>query len=51
MSASLGSAHSQPVAIDPFLYRIRDLVYQAAGIFQPDTKLRLLADRCGRRMK
>jgi chemotaxis protein methyltransferase CheR len=36
---------------DPELVRIRDLVYQTAGIFHPDTKLRLLFDRCGRRMK
>ena len=36
---------------DPDLVRIRDLVYQVAGIFHPDSKLRLLAERCGRRMK
>ena len=36
---------------DPDLVRIRDLVYQVAGIFHPDSKLRLLSDRCGRRMK
>jgi chemotaxis protein methyltransferase CheR len=36
---------------DPELVRIRDLVYQVAGIFHPDTKLRLLQDRCGRRMQ
>jgi chemotaxis protein methyltransferase CheR len=36
---------------DPELVRIRDLVYQTAGIFHPDNKLRLLSDRCGRRMK
>ena len=36
---------------DPELLRIRDLIYQVAGIFHPDTKLRLLLDRCGRRMK
>ena len=36
---------------DPELIRIRDLVYQVAGIFHPETKLRLLSDRCGRRMK
>src|SRR6202166_3320224 len=35
----------------PDLVRIRDLIYQAAGIFHPDNKLRLLDDRCGRRMK
>ncbi|MGC2474160.1 MAG: protein-glutamate O-methyltransferase CheR [Candidatus Sulfotelmatobacter sp.] len=36
---------------DPDLIRIRDLIYQVAGIFHPDTKLPLLRDRCGRRMK
>src|ERR1700750_251929 len=36
---------------DPELVRIRDLIYQVAGIVHPDTKLRLLADRCTRRMK
>jgi chemotaxis protein methyltransferase CheR len=35
---------------DPELVRIRDLIYQVAGIFHPDNKLRLLLDRCGRRM-
>jgi chemotaxis protein methyltransferase CheR len=50
MSAGTVSV-AQPAAIDPYLYRIRDLVYRAAGIYQPDTKLRLLADRCGRRMQ
>ncbi|MBZ5657066.1 MAG: protein-glutamate O-methyltransferase CheR [Acidobacteriia bacterium] len=51
MSASSATAPIQSAASDPYLIRIRDLVYKAAGIFQPDTKLRLLADRCGRRMK
>lgn len=36
---------------DPDLVRIRDVVYQVAGIFHPDSKLRLLHDRCDRRMK
>ena len=36
---------------DPELVRIRDLVYQVAGIFHPDNKLPLLLDRCSRRMK
>ena len=36
---------------DPELVRLRDLVYQVAGIFHPDNKLRLLLDRCSRRMK
>jgi chemotaxis protein methyltransferase CheR len=34
----------------PQLIRIRDLVYQVAGIFQPDNKLRVLEDRCHKRM-
>jgi chemotaxis protein methyltransferase CheR len=36
---------------EPDLVRIRDLIYQVAGIFHPDSKLSLLQDRCGRRMK
>ncbi len=35
---------------NPYLLEIRDLVYQLAGIFQPDNKLDLLADRCQKRM-
>lgn len=46
---------SSPVALDgppdPNIVRIRDLIYQVAGIFHPDNKLRLLTERCGRRMK
>jgi chemotaxis protein methyltransferase CheR len=34
----------------PELVRIRDVIYQTAGIFHPDNKLRLLQDRCLRRM-
>jgi len=50
------TAGAQPTLIpdgppDPDLIRIRDLVYQVAGIFHPDSKLRLLRDRCERRMK
>ncbi len=33
------------------LMQIRDLIYQAAGIFQADNKLRLLEDRCSKRMQ
>ena len=36
MSAGTVSV-AQPAAIDPCLYRIRDLIYRAAGIYQPDT--------------
>jgi chemotaxis protein methyltransferase CheR len=36
---------------NPQLIRIRDLVYQVAGIFQPDNKLRLLEDRCSKRIQ
>ncbi|HEV2470649.1 MAG TPA: protein-glutamate O-methyltransferase CheR [Candidatus Sulfotelmatobacter sp.] len=50
------TAAAQPTLIpdgppDPDLIRIRDLIYQVAGIFHPDSKLRLLRDRCERRMK
>lgn len=36
---------------DAHLVKIRDLIYQVAGIFQPDNKFRFLEDRCQRRMK
>jgi chemotaxis protein methyltransferase CheR len=36
---------------EPDLVRIRDLIYEVAGIFHPDNKLSLLQDRCGRRMR
>lgn len=41
------SAH----AANPALTKIRDVVYQVAGIFHPDNKHRLLEDRCARRMQ
>jgi chemotaxis protein methyltransferase CheR len=50
-TAQLQSAAAIEGAPDPELMRIRDLVYEVAGIFHPDNKLRLLLDRCGRRMK
>lgn len=46
---------AQPALVDwssdPELVRIRDFVYQVAGIFHPDNKLLVLLDRCSRRMK
>jgi chemotaxis protein methyltransferase CheR len=49
MNAASSSAFAGPP--DPDLVRVRDLIYKVAGIFHPDNKLRLLSDRCGRRMK
>jgi chemotaxis protein methyltransferase CheR len=53
MSATAQSQAPGPFegAPDPELLRIRDVIYQVAGIFHPDNKLRLLQDRCSRRMK
>jgi chemotaxis protein methyltransferase CheR len=48
---SLQAVPGTIVAPDADLVRIRDLIYQVAGIFHPDNKLRLLEDRCRRRMK
>jgi len=51
------SSISMPAAVkagappNPQLVQIRDLVYQVAGIFQPDNKLRFLEDRCMKRMQ
>ena len=50
-SARRTAAPPQPDLPQPDLVRIRDLIYRVAGIFHPDNKLRLLQDRCGRRMK
>lgn len=36
---------------DPYIYRVRDLVYQASGIFHTDNKFYFLRDRCARRMQ
>ncbi|MBZ5705999.1 MAG: protein-glutamate O-methyltransferase CheR [Acidobacteriia bacterium] len=47
-SSALSAGEAAP---NPQLIRIRDLVYQVAGIFQPDNKLRLLEDRCVKRME
>jgi chemotaxis protein methyltransferase CheR len=47
---SIRAGFAQPLP-EPELVRIRDVIYKAAGIFHPDNKLRLLLDRCGRRMK
>lgn len=35
---------------DPGYLKIRDLIYQISGIYQPEEKLYLLASRCARRM-
>jgi chemotaxis methyl-accepting protein methylase len=40
-----------PALSSQTLIEIRDLIYKTAGIFQPDGKLRLLEDRCQKRMK
>jgi len=39
------------VTHNPHLRKIRDLIYQVAGILQPDHKLQFLEDRCRRRMQ
>lgn len=35
---------------DPAYVKIRDMIYQVSGIYQPEDKLYLLASRCERRM-
>jgi chemotaxis protein methyltransferase CheR len=37
--------------VDPVFLQIRDLVYKVSGIYQPEEKLYLLVDGCGRRIK
>jgi len=36
---------------DPDYLKIRDVVYRVSGIYHPETKLYLLAERCSRRMQ
>lgn len=36
---------------DPAYLKIRDMIYQISGIYQPEEKLYLLATRCARRME
>src|SRR6266480_3191430 len=50
LSGAPGSAAAVGAALNP-LIQIRDLIYKIAGIFQADNKLRLLEDRCQKRMK
>lgn len=38
-------------AANPEYLKIRDVVYRVSGIYHPETKLYLLAERCGRRMQ
>jgi chemotaxis protein methyltransferase CheR len=51
-SVELESLKDNPdLLADPYLFRIRDLVYQASGIFQPDNKFYVLENRCSKRLK
>jgi chemotaxis protein methyltransferase CheR len=49
-AVSRRAPESSPRPPSPQLVQIRDLVYQVAGIFQPDNKMRHLEDRCQKRM-
>jgi chemotaxis protein methyltransferase CheR len=44
------SPNGPAVAFDSYLYQVRDLIYQIAGILQPDHRLEFLEKRCQRRM-
>jgi len=45
------AAPSTPrVVTDPAYVKIRDIIYRVSGIYHPENKLYLLAERCGRRM-
>ncbi len=50
-----GTATTQPAPgalnlRDPAFFRIRNLIYQVSGIYEPEDKMYLLASRCSRRM-
>ena len=46
--SSSGASAAAPAT--PALLQVRDLIYRTAGIFHPDNKLRLLEDRCQKRI-
>jgi len=50
-SAAMPASERAGAPPSPVLVQIRDLVYQVAGIFQPDNKMRFLEDRCMKRMQ
>ena len=53
METGTAKAVTQPRAEDlkdPAYLKIRDVIYQISGIYQPEEKLYLLASRCARRM-
>ena len=51
MSAASTALKPDPEELkDPAYLKIRDLIYQVSGIYQPEEKLYLLASRCARRM-
>lgn len=50
MDATKTSTTSSADLRDPAYLKIRDVIYQVSGIYQPDEKLYLLATRCASRM-
>lgn len=51
MSAAKTATKPTPEDLkDPAYLKIRDVIYQISGIYQPEEKLYLLASRCARRM-
>jgi chemotaxis protein methyltransferase CheR len=42
---------SSRLVTDPAYIKLRDLIYKISGIYHPENKLYLLAERCGRRMQ
>jgi chemotaxis protein methyltransferase CheR len=55
MVTEVGKLSAAPVAprdvTDPGYVKIRDVIYRVSGIYHPENKLYLLAERCGRRMQ
>ncbi len=49
-SVELDTQNAPEAFADPYLFRIRDLIYRASGIFQPDNKFYILENRCSKRL-
>lgn len=51
LSANPSLSQPETFSPSPYTAQIRELIYQAAGIYTPDTRLRFLEERCQRRME
>ncbi len=51
LTAPIAAPPGGAIVADPFLFRLRDLIYQTSGILFTENKFYYLSDRCTRRME